>query len=79
MELDGCGQEGHGHLGLQGQRSSDEVRRKLLHGARKVALGQMLGEDAGVDGEQGVLVGETHGEHAEVALWRANNGKLCHM
>ena len=68
VELDGGGQEGCGHLVVERQRTLDQVRRELLHGARKARLGEMLTQDAGVDGGQGVLVGEADGEHAEVSL-----------
>ena len=68
MELDGCGQEGGGHLAVEGQGPLDQTGRELLHRAREAGQGKVLAQDAAVDGGQGVLVGEADGEHAEVTL-----------
>ena len=68
MELDGCGQEGRGHLVVQHQGAAHQVGAVFLHGSREGAVRQVLTQDAVVDGAQRVLVGETHGEHTEVTL-----------
>ena len=68
MELDGCGQEGGGDLGLHCQCSVHKIGREFLYRASKATLSQVLGQDVGVDREQRLLVGEAQGKHAEVTL-----------
>lgn len=68
VELDGCWQEGAGHLCLQGEGSVDEGGAVLLDGLGEARHGKMLLQDAGVNGGQSLGIGEVDGEDAEVSL-----------
>lgn len=77
MELDGSGQEGASHLGMEGQHTLDQVGDNLDDHSREVGLVGMLGQNAGVDGSQGILAWEAEGKHTEVALQPRVDGEAA--
>lgn len=68
MELDCCWQESCCHLCLESQGSVDEGATVFLDPLGEARHGQMLLQDAGVNGGQGLGIGEVDGEDTEVTL-----------
>ena len=77
VELDGCRQEGSGHLCVHGDGGVDQRAANLLHWLREFVLLKMLQQDVAVDRVQSVDAGEAHGEHAEVALQTTVDGEAA--
>lgn len=72
VELDSSGQEGGGNLLVQVKDERHHGVGHLLYRIGTACEGQMLAEDAAVDGLEGILTGETQSEHAEMSLSKVN-------
>lgn len=75
MKLYSSWQECCCDLCLQGQGSMHKICGKLLNWPKKIALSHVLGQDACVDGDEGIMAGEAHGKHTEVTLQKKKKKK----
>ena len=73
MELDGCREEGLRNLLVEVKGRRNHGRSQLLDGVGAACASQVLAEDTGVDGGEGVLAWEAEGKHTEVPLQREMN------
>lgn len=70
VELDCSGEEGGGEPLVQGQGYLHQGGAALLQGGAETLSSQVLRQDGGVDGAQGLGSGKGQGEDGEVALQR---------
>lgn len=68
VELDGGGEEGGGHTLVESQSQLDQSGATLLEGGAEALATQVLRQDGGVNGAQGLGAGKRQGEDGEVAL-----------
>lgn len=68
VELDGGGEEGGGHTLVESQSQLDQRGATLLEGGAEALATQVLRQDGGVNGAQGLGAGKRQGEDGEVAL-----------
>lgn len=70
VELDGGGEEGGGDALVQSQGELDQGGAALLEDGAEALASQVLRQDGGVNGAQGLGAGKRQGEDGEVALRR---------
>ena len=68
VELDGGGEEGGGDTLVEGQGELHQLRGALLQRRAEALPAQVLAQDAGVDGVEGVCAREAQGKHRKVSL-----------
>lgn len=75
VELDGSGEEGGGDALVQSQGELDQGGAALLEDGAEALASQVLRQDGGVNGAQGLGAGKRQGEDGEVALRRHRQGR----
>lgn len=79
VELDSGGEEGGGDALVQGQGQLDQGGAALLQGSAEALSFQVLRQDGGVDGAQGLGSRKRQGKDREVALWMQMNETAVNM